>query len=354
MTAPLASAEIAVDRRAWAWRPGGVVKLTWPEYGADELVMRIMGVSSGRPGDSAITLNLVEDIFSFAQMDPIEAEEILAEPFGSAAETPDPVEFITAPNYLVKQQGADDPGADEAYVSILARTDVFDTESVALSVYGADEGGTNTWLDGGTIDHAAAAVLSDDWSAEAVTVTGSDLVPAFETYSAGVGPTIPGFGLIGPEGLPEDEQEIVLFTAYDEGEWTVTRGLLDTVPRAWSAGTPIRFFSGDSTLFDAEARPVGVEVDYRLRTRTSLGLLAIADAALPSYTPTDRVRGARAPGEREGRGNRLRAGGRDRRRGHHRHMVEPQPGDRGNRPARMGRGHGHPRGRADDHADAAR
>ena len=35
MTAPLASAEIAVDRRAWAWRPGGVVKLTWPEYDAE-------------------------------------------------------------------------------------------------------------------------------------------------------------------------------------------------------------------------------------------------------------------------------------------------------------------------------
>ena len=287
-------------------------------------------------------------------MDPIEAEEILAEPFGSAPETPDPVEFITAPNYLIRQQGADEPGADEAYVSILARTDVFDTESVALSVYGADEAGTNTWLDGGTIDHAAAAVLGDDWSAESVTVTGSELVPAFETYSAGVGPTVTGFGLIGPEGLPEDAQEIVLFTAYDAGEWTVTRGLLDTVPRAWSAGTPIRFFSGDSTLFDAEARPVGVEVDYRLRTRTSLGLLAVANAALPSYTPTDRHAAPARPANAKVAGTGLRAGGRDRRRGHHRHMVEPQPADRGNRPARMGRGHGHARGRADDHADASR
>ena len=344
MTAPLASAEVAVDRRAWAWRPGGVVKLTWPEYGADELVMRIMGVSSGRPGDSAITLNLVEDIFSFAQMDPIEAEEILAEPFGSAAETPDPVEFITAPNYLVKQQGADDPGADEAYVSILARTDVFDTESVALSVYGTDEGGSNAWLDAGTIDHAGAALLADDWSAEAQTVTGSDLVPAFETYSAGVGPTLNGFALIGPEGLPEDEQEIVLFTGYDAGEWTVTRGCLDTVPRAWPAGTADPVLLGQLDPVRHRRAP------GRRRDR-----LPPADADLarpapdrrrgaPLLHPDRAVRGARAARRtRRSRATGFGTGGRDGRRRHHRHMVEPQPADRGNRRPRMGRGDGHAR-----------
>jgi len=298
-TAPLATAEAQVDRRAWAYTPGDVVKLTWPEYGADELVMRVMRVDYGRPGDSKVTLSMTEDIFGYQNMEPVEPDDTEAQAFGSTAETPDPVEFLTTPLWFVRQDGADLPGDDEAYVAVLPRTTVFDTISAETESLGSSAMGASEWQEVGELDVVAAALTAEDWAAEAETVT----TTGFTAYSAGDGPETGGLAILGADGLAEAAHEIVAFTAVDEsGDWTVQRGCLDTVPREWPSGTTIRFLSLDAAVADPDSRAVGIEIDYRLRTRTSLGLLSTLDAALPSYTPTDRVHAPARPANAKVRG----------------------------------------------------
>jgi len=292
VTAPLATAEATVDRSAWDFTPGDVAKLDWPEYGAEGLVMRVMRVNYGRPGDSKITLSLTEDIFAYQQMEPVEPDDTEAIPFGGAAEAPDPVEFMSTPLWFVLQEGAEAPDDDEAYVAILPRTDVFDTISSVTESEGTGATGSTEWQEVGELDVIAAAVIGEDWDAEAETVT---TVP-FTGFTAGIGPEPGGLAILGAEGLAEDDQEIVAFTDVDvDGHHTVRRGILDTVPRTWASGATIRFLSPDASFADTLARGVGVGTDYRLRTRTSLGLLPVADAALDSYTPTDRIHAPARP-----------------------------------------------------------
>ena len=59
----LAAAEIETDRSAWDVSPGDVVRLTALEHAAEDVPMRVLNADYGRPGDSAVTLKLIEDIF---------------------------------------------------------------------------------------------------------------------------------------------------------------------------------------------------------------------------------------------------------------------------------------------------
>ena len=46
---PLASIKAIVDRSQYRVRPGSVLKVTWPEYGLVELIMRVVAVDYGKP-----------------------------------------------------------------------------------------------------------------------------------------------------------------------------------------------------------------------------------------------------------------------------------------------------------------
>jgi hypothetical protein len=91
--------------------------------------------------------------------------------------------------------------------------------------------------------------------------------------------------------------ELVAITAIDAGTVTVTvdRGVLDTIPVAHPAGTFIWFHQGLYGL-DQTPRADGEDVEIRMLPSTSLGRLAIADAATNTITTAGRMMRPYPPG----------------------------------------------------------
>src|SRR5690606_4354850 len=125
------------------------------------------------------------------------------------------------------------------------------------------------------------AVLAEPLPAES-----SSFVEQFAGVSAGLGAEFEGFALL---GNAEDEQEIVYFSDIDSNfVWTVSRGMLDTTPKEWPAGTEIMFFSPVTMMGDTTNRSPGEVVKYKLLPRTSRGILPLDDAPEMSFTISNR------------------------------------------------------------------
>lgn len=283
--APLASCEAEVDRSFWAARPAGVVKVTWPEHGLSAIVFRITNVDYGRPGDPTIKLSLVEDVFG------LDIGEYVAPPstgWEDPSAPPEPLEVervITLPLYFAADAaGISDP-TDATYpevmAGILGTTSSADTFAYDVWAEEALPDGTLEWQSIGTNNILGYAELAGNLAAEATSTA-----VGFANVIGQTSPAQGGFVLIGDSDDDETEMEIALVT--DPGAVDLDRGVLDTIPRAWPAGTHVWFVDGSTVFEDTTVRAAGEAPDYKLRTRTSQGLLALADAALVTYTLTER------------------------------------------------------------------
>ena len=279
---PLATCEVEVDRTQYNLRPASVVKLTWPEYSLSELVMRVTSIDYGKPGDPTIKLSLIEDVYGLdigsydappetewsdptSDPTPIETVEIFTLPLFLAADTT-VAAFVESPEY------------PEVLAGILATTDNPDTfeyelvDEVTLPNGGTEQQSisTNNIIGRGT--------LAADLDAEAL----SSAV-AFSSIVGQTFPTVGGFAIIGEAG--ETGNEIAMI---DTTDYNLIRGVLDTVPRAWPAGTPVWFVDGETLFEDPLVRSAGETVDYKLLPRTSQGVLPPESATLESATLSDR------------------------------------------------------------------
>jgi hypothetical protein len=64
MSYPLAKCKITVNRGMWNAAPGSLFKFSWNRLGIADLVMRVSKINYGAPGDSKITIDAIQDIFS--------------------------------------------------------------------------------------------------------------------------------------------------------------------------------------------------------------------------------------------------------------------------------------------------
>jgi hypothetical protein len=282
---PLASFEAEVDRTQYLLRPASVIKVTWPEYALAGVVCRVTSVDYGRPGDMSIKLSLIEDVFGLdfgaydepptsGWIDPsqppiaLTIEQIITMPLFFAANS-SVAEFIDSPEY------------PEVVAGILATTDQADAFGYDLWDEVTLSNGSLEWQEikanNNIIGHAE---LLGALAAEA-TSTGV----SFDSFIGDTTPTLAGFVIIGDEG--DEGNEIAQIDAVG-ATYTLRRGVLDTVPRAWPAATPV-WFLDDETLFeDPRVHSAGETLDVKLLTRTSMGVLALGDAALASQDLTDR------------------------------------------------------------------
>lgn len=283
-TAPLASAEIEVNRKAWNQFPGSVIRFYSPEHDSAEIVMRVTKINYGKPGDSKIVISMTQDIFSFQK-------PTLALPPKTQSQTaplvPEPFRYVvfqTLNYFFNKFYGYDDLEEPEARVAIMASTP--NRSALEANVVGetVDSAGNVVLGSLATIGVTGRAVLSEDFAVEVETTT-----PGFSALSKGKGPTVGGFGLIQRDGESELQSELVLFQSFAAGVWTIVRGVLDTVPRDWPAGTPIRFFNEASRLSDNLIRSEEVPIDYQLQMRTALGAYPLASTPVRRFTPTGRA-----------------------------------------------------------------
>lgn len=283
---PLATAQVEVNREAWDYVPGDCVKLTIEEYGVAQLVMRITTVDYGKPGDSKIKLSLVEDIFG------LPLAEFVDQPPSSLwedpSEDPRPIDFALPQTltYFHAKKVGDVSGAvyPEVRAGMLAAQGGGDTRQFKLLGPTVDAAGNETaYALLGTRSIVSRATLVSGFDAEAQTVaTSAD----WTTRTQGTGPVAGGFILIGDD--EETENELALVTSTTGGNYTLKRGVLDTVPQEWPAATPVWFFSNNSRLHDPITRSALDTISYKVLPVTSNGTLNAGAASPIPLTLTER------------------------------------------------------------------
>jgi hypothetical protein len=284
---PLATCQAEVDRSQWSLRPASVVKLTWPEYGLSELVMRVQSIDYGKPGDPTIKLSLIEDVFG---LDIGAYESPPSSSWVDPSAPPEPVdsadvEIFTLPYFFslgtTIAAFVDSPEYPEVISGVLATSSSDDTFAIELWDEITLSGGSTEWQQISNLNVIGRGELAGEIDPEVATAN-----VTFENITGQTAPELNGFVIIGDAG--EAGNEITLISSDAGGDYGLVRGCLDTIPRAWPAGTPV-WFVNDNTLFeDSLIRAAGELVDYKLRPRTSQGLLALADAPVESYTLTER------------------------------------------------------------------
>jgi hypothetical protein len=147
--APLATCDAELDRTQWDLVPGDVVKLNWPEYGIEQIVMRVGPVDYGAPGGSKIKVSLAEDVFGLDAgdfTDPPDSE------WEDPAEDPSAIDHhqvLSLPYWTVVQVlGAGAASAivhPESGAGVLAAHGGSDTAEYDLETLVTDSTGATSW-----------------------------------------------------------------------------------------------------------------------------------------------------------------------------------------------------------------
>lgn len=281
-SAPLASAEVVVGRSQWELKSGDVVKFLWPEHGIETpIVMRVLKVNYGKRDGGTLTLSLLEDIFSFGVAQT--AFEPGIDPNPSQAPIDPPFTLIaSAPYFLVAQVLGDAPAKlieyPLEYSALLAHTGLRDLREIdTLSLEPVPEGGS-AYREAATISETGRYTLIDALvAAPTSTITRpAETVEGLETGA---------FLLIGSG----PNHELCRVTALSGTAITVNRGVLDTVPRAWPAGTPAWVIGLNDLVVDSTERLAGDDVNYKFLPITSLGRLQEPEATPHEATLTERL-----------------------------------------------------------------
>ncbi len=277
VSAPIASFEIEVDRSAWDMLPGGVVKLTDPDHGIYDMVLRIGPIDYGKPGQPTIKITATEDVFT-------QQTQAYVEPpstgWVDTSENPAPFAFLrpfTLPAFLSAAMAgrAISSGVyPEVLVGFLASQRGNDTVNYELIDNAAQ-------IPLGTRTLVGTTTLQAPLPAQSQTVVTS--------FSKLNGMTSPKVGQLVFFGDNVDSLvEIAVIRDFDESGWKLDRGVLDTTPRAWGAGTRVWFVNIASTIYDARAVAAFDTIAYKLLPRTSRGLLNPASAPVTMITADQR------------------------------------------------------------------
>lgn len=256
---PIASFELEVDRTGWLFKAGQVVKLTYPEYGIAGLPIRISSVDYGRPGASKIQVSALEDVFSTPDSAYVDVSGSLAEnPVGW---TPHPLDYFmgaSAPYYFIsREQGSAVASAMDvtsAYAALLGASSGISSIDVAVAATNAL--GSIYYETKGSVDPSTRATLSTALSVEAISSG-----VALANYVGSRTPQPGMFVWIGSGTPSTSELAVVVSVATTI---TLRRGVLDTVPRAWPAGTQVWLLDPDSDVTDPDIRLAGQNAQYKL------------------------------------------------------------------------------------------
>lgn len=283
---PLFSCNIEVDRREWAARPGDVRKFSWTEDGIEEIVVRVMSVDYGKPGDRKIRLNVTEDIFSIQRAS-----------YGSPQTTgwvnvnsaPSPIDAqiaFTVPLPSMVRAGGVIEDIDDDYpnvaAAILADEDGSPPDTIEIHTTVTLTNGDTDVEKIGEIPRTDSGVLMNAMAQEAESTWGKVQVNAIRRSAKA--------GDLFMIGFNEAISEIVMLDSYDSDAktWTVARGMWDTVPLAWPVGVRVFNYPGNASSTDGRVRTSGETVTYNLLPRTSLGVLDFDDSTALTATYTDR------------------------------------------------------------------
>lgn len=284
LSTPTATTEVRLNREFWDVLPGDVLKMTWPDYGMQGVVMRVAEVDYGKPKDSMIKVKMAEDIFSLPILN-------YTVPPGTAFKggNLDPAiitnyRVVTLPPYMAEAAtGVEVATAEypEAIMGILATTRHKDTSLYNLGYEKVLSTGALEWSSQGERDYVASGLVQDELPAEPTT-----LIPETPFLSKGLRPVAGSF--IWFDFGDETADEIAQVETIDQTGATLKRGVLDTVPRLIPKGTKFWVLTLQSRIIDRRVNSAGQTLNYRLLMQTSNGSMAMSSAPIISGTASDR------------------------------------------------------------------
>lgn len=290
---PLARAKLEVDRAFWDTNPADVIAWTNAELGFVKLPMRVTRIDLGDLREGKIVLDLVQDVFTFS-----------AASFGDAP----PSGWIPPVDSLVPFPD-DEQVAFEAPYAFIARDPVFPGQRSRVWCSGRNQGDGAALYDvttrfapvnpsGGFVDTGtvtgfmlvAELVNSVSKSLSAIPELTLDITAAnFDpktTIQAAIGDVSAndiGLGLAHIAMIGDPETDTVEFIGFEtEGSVqadpairlsNVYRGLLDTTPQDWAAGTKVYLLFVGGGLNDSSF-PEFDDVDVRLLPRSTTDQVA--------------------------------------------------------------------------------
>lgn len=283
MSHPLAACDATVHRPEVAYRPGDVVKITWPEHGLQNLPMRIMEVSPGSSMSGKMKLKLQEDIFALPPAQYIEPVQTL---WDAQDGLPEDLVFnlATLPAYMtakvLNKQTVGQLEYPSAAAGILVARPT--TSYVSYDVYANVTNVIGGMLSGVVSTNAFPS------SAQLAAPSGRASHSAIEIKNlSGPFPTEGDFVFLG--GV---NGEICVCTGFDPLTMQISlqRGCLDTVPSFYGTNTDVYIIKYSlNNVTDNVERSVGEEVDYRFLPATFRSILNLGDATQFSTTLTDRA-----------------------------------------------------------------
>lgn len=274
VAAPLAAAEVEVDRGFWKLGVGSVVNFKWPEKQIEEpMVMRVIKVSRGKRGENKLKLNLLEDIFSFG-VPVYESQDSEAIDEDVPPEDITTFRIGTAPYYLVAATMGENPTIEypDEFAALYLATPI-PTRDIDYQTEIPNANGELTFEEAGTVDECGffetTAVLSIE-SSTALVLPGS-----YDRLRLSTG----CFFVISDPNDPSVE-EIAVVREISGASVLLARGVLDTVPQEWPVGSRVWVVSGQQRIVDTTERAASEVARYKFLPITALGRLEPEDATI--------------------------------------------------------------------------
>lgn len=281
---PIAICEMEVILGNWKLRPGSVVRLTWPERGLNDVLMRVGDVTRGSSMSKKVRVKMQEDIFGRSRSEYNEPEPSLWQDTTVDPGNVTELKVGTAPMFLAHLALDRGDPADMQYPSAVA---VVLPVRPTADYIGYTLWSTRTKPNGSVVP---TQIGGRDFPASAQLATAlSQVASGTLSFKNFYGPAVtPGdFVIIGTTA--DSSQEIAMVESISGSTMTVSRGMMDTVPREWAADTRLFFVSTEDVFFDSTERAAGESVTYRLATRTTSDEMSYDDATPRSLTLTDRA-----------------------------------------------------------------
>lgn len=277
---PLATCEASVSRAFWNTFTGEVLEVSWPEHNIERVIMRIGSVEKN---GKDINLSLYEDIFGAERAKYLESGGTEWE---DPAQQPAPLQHIvfgTAPAFMTARAlGKSDAGDleyPEAVAGLVIGPDSDDDVNFELTTWVRNVNGQSRRRSIGTRNFGGTFILPTALAAEAT---------SFNVNYGALWGQAPAVGdVLQISNGPDSTTEIVTVESINStGKLVLNRGTLDTTPKAWGVGTRVWVINGTA---DETERSAGEVVEYWPQTRTSAGVLDLADTPMISNQLSDRA-----------------------------------------------------------------
>jgi hypothetical protein len=271
LSTPFISCTITANRTATELNVGDAFKLSWPDFGAQEVIMRVNTIAVGDGQNHRVKIKAVQDVFAtpaiaFIAPAPVEWQNPqqlpLPVPYQAAFEMP----YLEAVQRLgqatVDDQLASDP--EQGFLCAAAPRPTGATINAQVHV-----GGTRV----STLDFCPAATLSEDLDEQETEI---DFADGIDIDLVRVGSWV------------QCDNELMVVQAISSGSVTVKRGALDTVPATHAMGGRL-FFWDDLSVNSSPVYLDGETISVKLLTVTGSGVLPAGSATAMPVTFASRA-----------------------------------------------------------------